>query len=209
MIRLERNIISSWIDRNPMLHLKRTGAYLKYVATFWDTVFDTPLRDIDQFRLYLADKNRCNLTKREQAYAEQCREITYTVYAALVSEALDSEAPMNYEEIERRAEKLLQTTPPFPIIIDLRTNPVSPAVGPCERLCAAFRCWVEVDTTCGKIKIFGPGFLGAIEGVKKSRRKERRPLRTRSIPQMPPVGTFSRGRNRAFSDVPFAISGSE
>ena len=135
---MERNVVSSWIDRNPMLRLKRTGAYLKYVATFWNTVFDTPLRNIDQFRLYLADKNRCNLTKREQAYAEQCREITYTVYAALVSEALDSEAPMNYEEIERRAEKLLQTTPPFPIIIDLRTNPVSPAVKPCERLCAAF-----------------------------------------------------------------------
>ena len=121
-----------------MLHLKRTGAYLKYVAKFWATVFDTPLRDIDQFRMYLADKNRCNLTKREQAYAEQCRGIVNTVYAALVDEALRSEAPMNYEEIERRAEKLLQTTPPFPIIIDLRTSPVSPAVGPCERLCAAF-----------------------------------------------------------------------
>ena len=56
-----------------MLHLKRTGAYLKYVATFWDTVFDTPLRDIDQFRMYLADKTRCTLSKREQAYAERCR----------------------------------------------------------------------------------------------------------------------------------------
>ena len=121
-----------------MLHLKRTGAYLKYAATFWDTVFDTPLHDIDQFRLYLADKNRCNLTKREQVYAERCREITYTVYAALVIEALRSEEPINYEEIERRAEKRLQTTPPFPIIIDPRTSPVSPAVGPCERLCAAF-----------------------------------------------------------------------
>ena len=135
---MERNIISSWIDCNPMLHLKRTGAYLKYVATFWDTVFGTPLRDVDQFRMYLADKNRCTLGKREQAYAERCKEITYAVYAALVNEALDSETPMNIEEIERRAEKLLQTTPPFPIIIDLRTNPVSPAVGPCERLCAAF-----------------------------------------------------------------------
>ena len=138
MIRLERNIISSWIDRNPMLHLKRTGAYLKYVAKFWDTVFDTPLRDIDQFRLYLADKTRCTLSKREQVYAERCKEITYAVYAALVSEALDSEALMNIEDIERRAEKLLQTTPPFPIIIDLRTTPVSPAVGLCGRLCAAF-----------------------------------------------------------------------
>ena len=48
MIRLERNIINSWIDRNPMLNLKRTGAYLEYVAKFWNTVFDTPLRDIDQ-----------------------------------------------------------------------------------------------------------------------------------------------------------------
>ena len=76
---MERNIISSWIDRNPMLHLKRTGTYLKYVKKFWNTVFDTPLRNIDQFRLYLADKNRCNLTKREQAYAERCREITYAV----------------------------------------------------------------------------------------------------------------------------------
>jgi len=65
---LERNVVSSWIDRNPMLHLKRTGAYLKYVAKFWDTVFDTPLRDIDQFRMYLADKNRCTLSKREQTY---------------------------------------------------------------------------------------------------------------------------------------------
>ena len=138
MIKLERNVISSWIDRNPMLHLKRTGAYLKYVARFWDTVFDTPLRDIDQLRIYLADKKRCTLSKREQAYAERCRKITYTVYAALVSEALDSEAPMNIEEIERRAEKLMQTTPPFPIIIDLRESPVSPAVGPCERLWAAF-----------------------------------------------------------------------
>ena len=125
---MERNVISSWIDRNPMLHLKRTGAYLKYVAKFWDTFFDTPLRDIDQFRMYLADKNRCNLSKHEQAYAARCREITYTVYAALVSEALDSKAPMNYEVIERRAEKLLQITPPFPIIIDLQTSPVSPAV---------------------------------------------------------------------------------
>ena len=133
---MERNIISSWIDRNPMLHLKRTGAYLKYVARFWNTVFDTPLRDIDQFRIYLADKNRCNLTKREQAYAERCREIVSTVYVALVDEALDSEAPINYEEIERRAEKLLQTTPPFPIIIDLRTSPVSPVV---RRPCPLFQ----------------------------------------------------------------------
>ena len=135
---MERNIINSWIDRNPMLNLKRTGAYLKYVAKFWDTFFDTPLRDIDQFRMYLADKNRCTLSEREQTYAERCREIVSTVYAALVGEALRSEEPMNYEEIERRAEKLLQTTPPFPIIIDLRTSHVSPAVGPCERLCAAF-----------------------------------------------------------------------
>ena len=144
---MERNVVSSWIDRNPMLHLKRTGAYLKYVATFWDTVFDTPLRDIDQFRLYLADKNRCNLTKREQAYAERCREITYTVYTALVSEALDSEAPMNIEEIERRAEKLLQTTPPFPIIIDLRTNPVSPAVRRRVRFFRCGRAWIGVPKT--------------------------------------------------------------
>ena len=144
---MERNVVSSWIDRNPMLHLKRTGAYLKYVATFWDTVFDSPLRDIDQFRLYLADKNRCYLTKREQAYAEQCREITYTVYAALVSEALDSEAPMNIENIERRAEKLLQTTPPFPVIIDLRESTVSPAV---RRRVRFFRCgkaWIGVPKT--------------------------------------------------------------
>ena len=98
---MERNIISGWIDRNPMLHLKRSGAYLRYVAKFWDTVFNTPLRDIDQFRLYLADKNRCTLTKREQAYAERCKEITDTVYATLVSEALDSEIPMDIEEIER------------------------------------------------------------------------------------------------------------
>ena len=135
---MERNIVSNWIDSNPMLHLKRTGAYLKYVATFWDTVFDTPLRDIDQFRLYLADKNRCALSKRERAYAERCREIVSTVYVALVDEALDSEAPINYEEIEWRAEKLLQATPPFPIIIDLRASPASPAAGPCEPLCAAF-----------------------------------------------------------------------
>ena len=134
---MERNIINSWIDRNPMLHLKRTGAYLEYVAKFWNTVFDTPLRDIDQFRMYLADKNRCNLTKREQAYAERCKEIVSTVYVALVDEALRSEAPMNYEEIERRAEKLLQITPPFPIIIDLRTSPVSPAV---HRRVRFFRC---------------------------------------------------------------------
>ncbi len=144
---MERNIISGWIDRNPMLHLKRTGAYLKYVATFWDTVFDTPLRDIDQFRLYLADKNRCNLTKREQAYAARCKEITYTVYAALVSEALDSETPMNYEEIERLAEKLLQTTPPFPIIIDLRTSPVSPAVRRRVRFFRCGRAWIGAPKT--------------------------------------------------------------
>ncbi len=144
---MERNVISSWIDHNPILHLKRTGAYLKYVAKFWDTVFDTPLRDIDQFRMYLADKKRCTLSKREQAYAERCREITDTVYAVLVSEALDSAVPMNIEEIERRAEKILQTTPPFPIIIDLRTNPVSPAV---RRRVRFFRCgkaWIGMPKT--------------------------------------------------------------
>ena len=138
MIKLELKAINRCIDNNLMLRLKRTGAYLRYVAKFWDTVFDTPLRDIDQFRMYLADKNRCTLNKREQTYAERCREIVNTVYAVLVDEALRSEEPMNVDAIERRAEKLLQTTPPFPIIIDLRTSPVSPAVGPCERLCAAF-----------------------------------------------------------------------
>lgn len=155
MIRLERNIISSWIDRNPMLHLKRTGAYLKYVATFWDTVFDTPLRDIDQFRMYLADKNRCTLGKREQAYAERCKEITYAVYAALVNEALDSETPMNYEDIERRAEKLLQITPPFPIIIDLRTSPVSPAVRRRVRFFRCGRAWIGVPKTARNWAAFG------------------------------------------------------
>ena len=144
---MERNVISSWIDHNPMLRLKRTGSYLKYVATFWDTVFDTPLRDIDQFRLYLADKNRCNLTKREQAYAERCKEIVSTVYVALVDEALDSEAPINYEEIERRAKKLLQTTPPFPIIIDLRTSHVSPAVHRRVRFFRCGRAWIGVPKT--------------------------------------------------------------
>lgn len=144
---MERNIISSWIDRNPRLHLKRTGVYLKYVATFWDTVFDTPLRDVDQFRMYLADKNRCTLSKREQAYAERCRKITYTVYAALVSEALDSEAPMNIEEIERRAEKLLQATPPFPIIIDLRESPVSPALRRRVRFFQHGRAWIGIPKT--------------------------------------------------------------
>jgi hypothetical protein len=152
---LERNIISSWIDRNPMLHLKRTGAYLKYVATFWDTVFDTPLRDIDQFRMYLADKNRCTLGKREQAYAERCKEITYAVYAALVNEALDSETPMNYEDIERRAEKLLQITPPFPIIIDLRTSPVSPAVRRRVRFFRCGRAWIGVPKTARNWAAFG------------------------------------------------------
>ena len=152
---MERNVVSSWIDRNPMLHLKRTGAYLKYVATFWDTVFDTPLRDIDQFRLYLADKNRCNLTKREQAYAERCKEITYAVYAALVNEALDSETPMNIEEIERRAEKLLQTTPPFPIIIDLRESPVSPTVRRRVRFFRCGRAWIGVPKTARNWAAFG------------------------------------------------------
>ena len=144
---MERSIISSWIDRNPMLHLKRTGAYLKYVAKFWDTVFDTPLRDIDQFRMYLADKNRCTLSKRERAYAARCREITYTVYAALVSEALDSEAPMNIEAIERQAEKLLQITPPVPIIIDLRESTVSPAVRRRVRFFRCGRAWIGVPKT--------------------------------------------------------------
>ena len=144
---MERNIISSWNDRNPMLHLKRTGAYLKYVATFWDTVFDTPLRDIDQFRMYLADKNRCTLSKREQVYAERCKEIVSTVYAVLVDEALQSASPLNYEDIERRAEKLLQTTPPFPIIIDLRTNPVSPAVRRRVRFFRYGRAWIGVPKT--------------------------------------------------------------
>ena len=144
---MERNIISSWIDSNPMLHLKRTGTYLKYVARFWDTVFNTPLRDIDQFRMYLADKNRCTLSKREQAYAERCREIVSTVYAALVDEALRSEEPMNYEVIERRAEKLLQITPPFPIIIDLRTSPVSPVVRRRVRFFRCGRAWIRVPKT--------------------------------------------------------------
>ena len=144
---MEHSIISSWIDRNPILRLKRTGAYLRYVAKFWCPVFDTPLRDIDQFRIYLADKNRCTLSKREQVYAEQCREITYTVYAALVSEALDSEAPMNIEDIERQAEKLLQTMPPFPIIIDLRTSPVSPAVRRRVRFFRCGRAWIGVPKT--------------------------------------------------------------
>ena len=144
---MERNTISSWIDRNPMLHLKRTGAYLKYVARFWDTVFNTPLRDIDQFRMYLADKKRCTLSKHEQAYAERCREIVNTVYAALVDEALRSEAPINYEEIERRAEKLLQITPLFPIIIDLRTSPVSPVVRRRVRFFRCGRAWIGVPKT--------------------------------------------------------------
>ena len=144
---MELNIVSSLIDRNPMLHLKRSGAYLEYVAKFWNTVFDTPLRDIDQFRMYLADKNRCTLSRREQTYAARCREIVNTVYAALVDEALRSEAPMNYEEIERRAEKLLQITPPFPIIIDLRTSPVSPAVRRRVRFFRCGRAWIGVPKT--------------------------------------------------------------
>ena len=144
---MERNIINSWIDRNPMLNLKRTGAYLEYVAKFWNTVFDTPLRDIDQFRMYLADKKRCTLSKHEQAYAERCGEIVNTVYAALVDEALRSEAPMNYEEIERRAEKLLQITPPFPIIIDLRESPVSPVVRRRVRFFRCGRAWIGVPKT--------------------------------------------------------------
>ena len=144
---MERNIINSWIDRNPMLNLKRTGAYLEYVAKFWNTVFDTPLRDIDQFRMYLADKKRCTLSKHEQAYAERCREIVNTVYAALVDEALRSEEPMNVDAIERRAEKLLQTTPPFPIIIDLRTSPVSPAVRRRVRFFRCGRAWIGVPKT--------------------------------------------------------------
>ena len=144
---MERNIVSNWIDSNPMLHLKRTGAYLKYVAKFWDTVFDTPLRDIDQFRMYLADKNRCTLSKRERAYAARCKEITDAVYATLVSEALDSETPMDIEEIERQAEKLLQTTPPFPIIIDLRTSHVSPAVRRRVRFFRCGRAWIGVPKT--------------------------------------------------------------
>ena len=144
---MERNIINSWIDRNPMLNLKRTGAYLEYVAKFWNTVFDTPLRDIDQFRMYLADKKRCTLSKHEQAYAERCREIVNTVYAALVDEALRSEAPINYEEIERRAEKLLQITPPFPIIIDLRTSYVSPVVRRRVRFFRCGRAWIGVPKT--------------------------------------------------------------
>ena len=144
---MERNIINSWIDRNPMLNLKRTGAYLEYVAKFWNTVFDTQLRDIDQFRMCLADKKRCTLSKHEQAYAERCREIVNTVYAALVDEALRSEAPMNYEVIERRAEKLLQITPPVPIIIDLRESPVSPAVRRRVRFFRCGRAWIEVPKT--------------------------------------------------------------
>lgn len=144
---MERNVISSWIDRNPMLHLKRTGAYLECVEKFWNTVFDTPLRDIDQFRMYLADKIRCALSKREQIYAERCREIVSTVYVALVDEALRSEEPMNIEEIERRAEKLLQITPPFPIIIDLRTSPVSPAVRRRVRFFRCGRAWIGVPKT--------------------------------------------------------------
>ena len=152
---MERNVVSSWIDRNPMLHLKRTGAYLKYVEKFWDTVFDTPLRDIDQFRMYLADKNRCTLSEREQIYAERCREIVSTVYAVLVDEALHSEEPMNNEEIERRAEKLLQTTPPFPIIIDLRTSYVSPAVRRRVRFFRCGRVWIGVPKTARNWAAFG------------------------------------------------------
>ncbi|MBR6573367.1 MAG: hypothetical protein IKK61_00035 [Clostridia bacterium] len=144
---MEFNIVSILIDRNPMLHLKRTGTYLKYVKKFWNTVFDTPLHDIDQFRMYLADKNRCNLSKRERAYAARCKEITDAVYATLVSEALDSETPIDIEEIERQAEKLLQTTPPFPIIIDLRESTVSPAVRRRIRFFRCGRAWIGVPKT--------------------------------------------------------------
>ena len=144
---MELKAINRCIDNTLMLRLKRTGSYLEYVAKFWNTVFNTPLRDIDQFRMYLADKNRCTLSKREQAYAERCREIVSTVYAALVDEALRSEAPMNYEEIERQAKKLLQTTPPFPIIIDLRTSPVSPAVRRRVRFFRCGRAWIGVPKT--------------------------------------------------------------
>ena len=144
---MELKAINRCIDNNLMLRLKRTGAYLRYVAKFWDTVFDTPLRDIDQFKMYLADKNRCTLSKREQAYAERCKEIVSTVYVALVDEALDSEAPINCEEIERRAKKLLQTTPPFPIIIDLRESTVSPAVRRRIRFFRCGRAWIGVPKT--------------------------------------------------------------
>ena len=144
---MELNIVSSLIDRNPMLHLKRTGTYLKYVKKFWNTAFDTPLHDIDQFRMYLADKNRCTLSKRERAYAARCKEITDAVYATLVSEALDSETPIDIEEIERRAEKLLQITPPFPIIIDLRESTVSPAVRRRIRFFRCGRAWIGVPKT--------------------------------------------------------------
>ena len=152
---MEINVVSGWIDRNPMLHLKRTGAYLKYVAKFWDTAFDTPLRDLDQFRMYLADKNRCTLSKREQAYAERCNELVNTVYAALVDETLRSEAPMNYEEIERQAKKLRQTTPPFHIIIDLRESPVSPAVRRRVRFFRCGRAWIGVPKTARNWAAFG------------------------------------------------------
>ena len=152
---MELKAINRCIDNNLMLRLKRTGAYLRYVAKFWDTVFDTPLRDIDQFRMYLADKNRCTLSKRERAYAARCREITYTVYAALVSETLDSESPMNIEAIEQQAEKLLQTMPPFPIIIDLRTSPVSPAVRRRVRFFRCGRAWIGVPKTARNWAAFG------------------------------------------------------
>ena len=151
---MELKAINCCIDNNLMLRLKRTGVYLRYVAKFWDTVFDTPLRDIDQFRMYLADKNRCTLSKRERAYAARCREITYTVYAALVSETLDSEAPMNIEAIEQQAEKLLQTTPPFPIIIDLRTSPVSPAVRRRVRFFRCGRAWIGVPKIARNWAVF-------------------------------------------------------
>ena len=144
---MELKAINRCIDNNLMLRLKRTGAYLRYVAKFWDTVFDTPLRDIDQFRMYLADKNRCTLSKREQAYAERCKEIVSTVYAELVIESMASDVPMDIDAIEQHAEKLLQTAPPFSVVIGLKTSPVSPAVR--RRVCF-FRCgrtWIGVPKT--------------------------------------------------------------
>lgn len=149
---MEFDIVSRWIDHDPILHAKRTGSYLRYIKKYWPAVFEDSPCDTDQFRLYLADKNRCRLSTHEQAYAKRCKEITYTVYAALVDRAMRATTSMDFEEVERQAEKLLQTIPPWPVLC---TAPVSQALRRRVRFFRRGDTWIVAPRISPNLTGFG------------------------------------------------------
>jgi len=128
-------VLNEWVGKNPEFTVRRVNSYREFAARQWQNVFGVPLRDTDRFVLYAAGADPEEMSAHEKCFADRCWKTVCAVYAVLLWNALNASSAIDYDELKRRADKILRSVQTVHV---RRRSVYLGRIGRCKRLCATF-----------------------------------------------------------------------